>query len=144
VKGQHALDDLIEVMNQLVMMYIARKDYNKRIWDTESIFRLTLPTRKKWQKVWNNRIQHCTPRVDQEHPDVELEGGIEECDIKKPNGTFQIKTIEVYPMRGPDIVALYKSANEQYNTAPAIIQICRRIIESVGFSGSRYQIHDRL
>ena len=79
-----------------------------------------LPKWKKWQKVWKNRITHYTPRVDPKHSDVEIDGVIENWNPKKAKGESQTTTVKISPLFGPDIVALYSSANSAYNPASPI------------------------
>jgi hypothetical protein len=58
------------------------------------------PQWKKWQKVWKNRIMHFTPRVDPQHPDVEIEGVIEIWNPEKPKGEPQITSVKMSAMFG--------------------------------------------
>ena len=81
-----------------------------------------LPNWKKWQKEGKARIVNKTPRVKPEHSDVEIRGISEEFDPKEARGTSQIKTINVSPMFGPDIVGQYTARNgsEAYSPDVAI------------------------
>jgi hypothetical protein len=106
-------------LNQLAT-YIGKKQYNKNFWDTESYLKLLLPKWKKWQKVWKNRIQHYTPRSTPHQQDVTIEGIIEKWDPKKGKNDNQTKSIDISPMFGPDVVELYKTANQGYNPAALV------------------------
>jgi hypothetical protein len=79
-----------------------------------------LPNWKKWQKEGKARIVNYTPRVKPEHSDVKIRGISEEFDPKEARGTSQIKTINVSPMFGPDIVGQYTARNEAYSPDVAI------------------------
>ena len=113
------IDEVIETLNQLAM-YIARKDYKKNFWDTEPYLKQMLPKWKKWQKVWKNHILHYTPRITPQQEDVTVDGLIEKFDTKKAKSDSQIKSVKISPMFGPDVVNLYKKANEAYNPAAQI------------------------
>ncbi len=71
-------------------MYIGKKDFKRNFWDTEPYKKLLLQKWKEWQKVWNNRIKHYTPRVDPQHDDVIIDGIIEKLEMKKPKGETQM------------------------------------------------------
>ena len=73
--------------------------------------------RKKWQKVWKSRIQHYTPRSTLHHQDVTIDVVLEKWDPKKGKGDNQLKFMDISPMFGPDVVQLYKTANQAYNPA---------------------------
>ncbi len=46
---------------------------------------------------------------------MEVEGILEKWDKKKKAGANQTATVRMSPMFGPEVVALYKTANEAYN-----------------------------
>ena len=73
------------------------------------------PKYVKWQNAYKNRILNYTPRYKPAHKDVELNGIIENWDPKaKGKDANPSTTIKMSPLFGPDVVKLYKAANEAH------------------------------
>ncbi len=66
-----------------------------------------------WQKQWKNRVKHYLPRTDPVPNEVEFANMIERWDPKKKKYANQYISIKVSPPFGPDIVQLYKEANQK-------------------------------
>ena len=105
---------MIEIFN-LTAIYIGKKDYKRNFWDSEGFLKLMKPKYVKWQNAWKNRILNYTPRYKPAHKDVEVTGIIENWDPKgKGKEANQPQTIKMSPLFGPDVVKLYKAANEAH------------------------------
>ena len=105
---------MIEIFN-LTAIYIGKKDYKRNFWDSEGFLKLMKPKYVKWQNAWKNRILNYTPRYKPAHKDVELNGIIENWDPKaKGKEANPPQTIKMSPLFGPDVVKLYKAANEAH------------------------------
>ena len=114
-----SFDDMIEVFNQLAI-FVAKKNFSKNFWDTESFLKQTRPKYVKWQQAWKNRIKHYTPRNKPVYDEVSVEGIIETWDTKIAKGTPQIKTVKISPMFCADTVRLYREANEAHPASTVV------------------------
>ena len=108
-----SFDDLVEIFNQ-VGIYAANQNWKQNFWDTDRFLKDVRPKYVKWQAGWKNRIKFYTPRTSPAYDDVPVHGLIEKWNTKLGKGTSQIKTIPISPMFGPEIVTLYKNANDKH------------------------------
>ena len=112
-----SFDDMIEVFNQLAI-FVAKKNFSKNFWDTESFLKQTRPKYVKWQQAWKNRIKHYTPRNKPVYDEVTVEGIIETWDTKIAKGTP--------PHPFPDEAqALYSGFQHQYERPVSIEEVRR-------------------
>ena len=115
-----SFDDVVEIFNQLGI-YLAVHDWKKNFWDTEKF-----------------RIKHYTPRTKPAYDDVPVDGLIEKWNPKLARSVSQIKTIPISPMFGPEIVALYKLANEKHPACTVVKSLPpRQCTQVTSLSGTR-------
>ena len=132
-----SFDDVVEIFNQLGI-YLAVHYWKKNFWDTEKFLKDTRPNYVKWQGAWKNRIKHYTPRTKPAYDDVPVDGLIEKWNPKLARSVSQIKTIPISPMFGPEIVALYKLANEKHPACTVVKSLPpRRWTQVTSLSGTR-------
>jgi hypothetical protein len=114
-----SFDEMLEIFNQ-IYMFVAKKNFTKNFWDSESFLKNHKVGFVKWQKAWSNRIKHYSPREKPDYDLVPVDGIIEKWDTKIVKGTPRIKTIKISPMFGADVVRQYKAANEAHPPGTAV------------------------